>query len=138
MPVHESIQVAAMKQILVVAAALEVAIGLALIIDSSLIARLLFGSGVSGTALALGRVAGLGFFSFGLACWPSSEHRSQAPALRGLLCYNLLVTIYLLYLGILGEWVGVLLWPAAALHGVLTLLLIRACLKTERTQDTKG
>ena len=127
-----------MKQIIAVATALEVGIGLALIIDSSLIARLLFGEGVSGTALALGRVAGLGFVSFGLACWPSSEHRSQGPALRGLLCYNLLVTIYLLYLGIRGAWVGVLLWPAAALHAVLTFLLIRVGLKIDRTPDTKG
>jgi hypothetical protein len=127
-----------MEQILAVAAALEVAIGLALIVDSSLVARLLFGDGVSGTALALGRVAGLGFLSFGLACWPSSDLLGRSPTLRGLLCYNLLITIYLLYLGISGKSVGVLLWPVAALHAVMTFLLIRACLKTEGTHDTKS
>jgi hypothetical protein len=37
-----------------------------------------------------------------------------------------LVTCYLLYPGIRGEWVGPLLWPAVALHAVLTLLLARA------------
>ena len=31
-----------------------------------------------------------------------------------------------LILGIRGEWVGPLLWPAVALHAVLTLLLARA------------
>jgi hypothetical protein len=40
--------------------------------------------------------------------------------------YGLLVTLYLLHLGIRGEWVGLLLWPAVALHGLLTLLLARA------------
>jgi uncharacterized membrane protein len=40
--------------------------------------------------------------------------------------YGLLVTLYLFYLGIQGEWVGPLLWPAVALHAVLTLLLARA------------
>ena len=42
--------------------------------------------------------------------------------------YSLFVTLYLLYLGIRGEWVGPLLWPAVTLHAVLTLLLIRAWL----------
>jgi hypothetical protein len=40
--------------------------------------------------------------------------------------YSLFVTLYLLYLGIRGDWVGPLLWPAVALHAVLTLLLARA------------
>lgn len=40
--------------------------------------------------------------------------------------YGLLVTLYLSYLGIRGEWVGRLLWPAVALRAVLTLLLARA------------
>ena len=116
-----------MKRLLALAAALEGAIGLALMIDPSFVARLLLGEGVSGTAVPLGRVAGFGLLSLGVACWPSSEH-SRAQALRGLLCYNLLTTIYLIYLGIESEWVGVLLWPVAALHAVLTTLLARACL----------
>ncbi len=39
--------------------------------------------------------------------------------------YSLLVTLYLVFLGAGGEWVGPLLWPAVALHAVLTLLLAR-------------
>ena len=42
----------------------------------------------------------------------------------GMLTYSLLVTLYLLYLGIRGEWVGPLLWPAVAVHAVLTMLLV--------------
>jgi hypothetical protein len=40
-----------------------------------------------------------------------------------MLGYNLLATIYLLYLGIVGKPAGVLLWPAVALHLLLTALL---------------
>ena len=43
-----------------------------------------------------------------------------------MLTYNLLVTLYLVYLGVRGEWVGRLLWPAAALHIVVTVFLVRA------------
>jgi hypothetical protein len=40
-----------------------------------------------------------------------------------MLGYNLVATIYLSYLGIAGNPVGVLLWPAVALHLLLTALL---------------
>ncbi len=40
-----------------------------------------------------------------------------------MLTYNLLATIYLFYLGIVGKSVGVLLWPAVALHLLFTVLL---------------
>ena len=118
-----------MKRLLALAAAMEVAIGLALILDPSFVTRLLLAEGVAGTALALGRVAVIGLLCLGVACWPCSETLSRSPALRGLLCYNLLATIYLLYVGIAGEWVGILLWPVVALHAVLTSLLARAWLK---------
>ena len=49
-----------------------------------------------------------------------------------MLTYSALVTLYLLYLGIRGEWVGPLLWPAVVLHAVLTLLLARAWCKTRK------
>jgi len=125
-----------MRKLLALAAVVEAATGLALMIDPPVVARLLLGDGVSGTGLALGRVAGFGFLALGLACWPGSEKLSGSPALRGLLCYNLLVTIYLLYLGVGGEWVGVLLWPGAVLHAVLTLLLARAWLKASSMRNS--
>ena len=36
-----------------------------------------------------------------------------------------LATLYLLRLGVGGEWVGPLLWPAVGVHGILSLLLAR-------------
>jgi hypothetical protein len=117
----------AMKKLLDVAAVIEAATGLALMIHPPLVTRLLLGDGVSGVGVALGRVAGFALLSLGLACWPGRESAAgDSPALRALLTYNLLTTLYLGYLGIVGQSVGSLLWPAVAIHAVLTFLLARA------------
>jgi hypothetical protein len=54
-----------------------------------------------------------------------------------MLTYNVLATLYLLYLGIRGEWVGILLWPAVVLHAVLILLLARAWFHVSRATSEK-
>lgn len=116
-----------MKKLLGLAAVLEAATGLALMTYPPLVTRLLLGDDVSGAGEALGRVAGFALFGLGLACWPRLESAGvNTPALRALLAYNLLATLYLAYLGIGGRLVGSLLWPAVVIHAVLTLLLARA------------
>ncbi len=65
-----------------------------------------------------GRVAGICLVSLGLACWPGKT--LTRAALFSMPGYSLLVTACLLYLGIRGELVGPLLWPAVVLHAVLT------------------
>jgi hypothetical protein len=120
-----------MTRLLALAAALEAVTGLALMVDPALVARLLLGADLPGAGPAVGRVAGLGLLSLGLACspWPGSVGPA-AP--RAMLSYNSLVTIYLVFLGIGGEWVGILLWPAAGIHALLTLLLARAWLRSRQ------
>jgi len=54
------------------------------------------------------------------------------------LTYSTLVTAYLLFLGVRGEWVGPLLWPAVAIHALLTLLLARLWLKPPAGATTLG
>jgi hypothetical protein len=49
-----------------------------------------------------------------------------AATVRALLVYNLLATIYLIYLGFATNLTGILLWPAVAMHAILTVLLGRA------------
>ncbi len=49
----------------------------------------------------------------------------ESAALRVLLTYNVLAAIFFLYLGFRGEFIGLLLWPAAALRAVLAILLAR-------------
>jgi hypothetical protein len=108
-------------KLLAIAAIAEAATGLALLVVPSLVGQLLLGAELSGVSVALARVAGIALFSLGLACWPANE--ATRPALLAMLTYNLLATLYLLYLGIRGNWVGLLLWPAVVLHGTVTLSL---------------
>jgi hypothetical protein len=116
-----------MKKLLKLASVIEAATGIALMIHPLLVVVLLLGAGVSGAGVALGRVAGFALLGLGLACWPNLDSAgANILALRGLLTYNLLTTLYLVYLGIGGQWVGSLLWPAVAIHAVLTFLLARA------------
>jgi hypothetical protein len=113
-----------MNKPLAFAALAEAATGVALIVAPSLVGRLLLGTELSGVDVVVGRVAGISLLSLGFACWPGKE--PTRAALCGMATYGLLVTLYLFYLGIRGEWVGPLLWPAVVLHAVLSLVLASA------------
>ena len=122
-----------MKLLLTLTAIIEGTTGLALMTAPSVVVRLLLGSEISGAGIPLGRVAGFGLLSLGIACWPGRGTAGYTtPALRAMLTYNSLATLYLLSLGIRGEWVGRLLWPAAVVHGILSLLLARHWLAMRR------
>jgi hypothetical protein len=115
-----------LNRLLTLTTIIEAATGLALMAVPSVVARLLLGGEISGAGIPLGRVAGFGLLSLGMACWPGRDPAGNTvPAFRAMLTYNSLATLYLLCLGIGGEWVGPLLWPAVALHGILSLLLAR-------------
>ena len=115
------------KQLLGLAAILEGATGLVLMIHPALVARVLFGGGVSGVGKVLSRVAGIALLALGVACWPGREAGSgSARSARALLTYSLLVTIYLLYLGVVAHLAGILLWPAVVVHAVWMFLLVAA------------
>jgi hypothetical protein len=109
-----------MKKVLTIAAVLEVATGIALLIVPSLVVRLLFGEELTGVVIPVARVLGIALVALGVGCWPGST------ALCGMLTYSALVTLYLVYLAIRGEWVGPLLWPVVGLHIILTVLLVGA------------
>jgi hypothetical protein len=109
-----------MKQSLALAAVIEVATGMALLIVPSLVGRLLFGEEFTGIVIPVGRVLSIALLALGMGCWPGST------ALCGMLTYSALATLYLMFLAIRGEWVGPLLWPVVALHGILAALLARA------------
>jgi hypothetical protein len=110
--------------LLSVTAAVEAATGVALIIYPKAVASLLLAADLGTAGIAVGRVAGIALFSLGLACWMSRKVANKSPVLVAILTYNLLVTMYLASVGFAGELVGILLWPAIAIHGVLTLLFV--------------
>jgi hypothetical protein len=80
----------------------------------------LFGTEVSGVVEVVSRVTGLALIGLGVACWPGDTTRQP---LQGMLTYGVLATLYLATVGIRGETVGLLLWPAVALHSILVILL---------------
>ena len=53
-----------------------------------------------------------------------------------MLSYNLLITLFLVHLAVVGETVGPLLWPVVVLHAVLTLFLARAWRKDKKHEET--
>ena len=117
----------ATKKLLALAAVAEAATGLALLVDPAIMARLLLGiDDLTGGAVVIARVTGIALIGLGLSCWPGST------ALAGMLTYSGGVALYLALVGLGGEWVGVLLWPAVVLHAVLTALLLMAWFQRRR------
>ncbi len=108
----------------------EAVTGLVLLVYPPIVVRLLCGADIAGAVMVMSRIAGMGLIGLGIACWPSRDIRGRAGwGLRGMLTYSSLATLYMAYLGIGGEWVGTLLWPAVAAHAVLTFLLAWAWFK---------
>jgi hypothetical protein len=106
------------KKSLAYAAAGEVLTGLALVLVPSIVGPWLLGAPLDAVATQVARVAGLALVGLGIACWPGSPR-------AGMLIYSGSVAVYLAYLGLVGVTAGVLLWPAVALHVLLTALLAR-------------
>ncbi len=104
------------RGVLVFAAIAEAATGLVLLVAPAPVVRLLLGADLAGVAGPVARVAGIALVGLGLACWPG-------PPRTGMLTYSAAVTVYLGYLGVTGAASGTLLWPAVALHALLSLAI---------------
>ena len=107
-----------MKKVLNFAAVGEAATGLALLVVPSLVGQLLLGVELTGIAVPVARVAGIALIGLGVACWPG-------PLLVGMLIYSAAVALYLAYLGLAGGLTSIFLWPAVALHAILSVFLGR-------------
>jgi len=116
-----------MKKALIFAAVAEATTGLALLVVPSLVGQLLLGQELAGVTIPVARVTGIALVGLGIACWPG-------PPLAGILIYSVAVTLYLAYVGFAGGFVGVLLWPAVALHGALSILLARCWVASEAVE----
>ena len=126
-----------LRTILAFASVVEVGTGLVLMIDPALVVTLLLGTEVSGVGTLLGRCFGIALLALGLACWPSRQRvESGSPAFRAMLTYNVLIALYLAYLGTVGHLGGLLLWLGVALHAVVALWLAWTWRDARRTQAT--
>ncbi len=122
------------KTLLTISCSLELATGIALIAAPSLVARVLLSADLTPGGEAVARVGGCALFALAFASWPRTaclphETEHEQP-LRALFLYNLLAACYLGYLEISGDFASPFLLPAAALHGLITLLMIRPVYQT--------
>lgn len=105
------------------AAGLEALTGLALVVAPSLLALLLFGAELNAAGEATGRICGLVMLCLAAGCRPRAGEDIWHQPLVPLVALSWLATAFLVVTGLRGVSVGLLLWPAAALHLVLAVLL---------------
>jgi len=124
------------RKILAFSAIAEIATGGVLMLDPRIVVSLLLGTEVVGIAVALGRCFGIVLIALALACWPNWQRvDSSRPAVRGMLTYNALIALYLVYLFAVRHHAGVMLWPAVALHAGVALLLVQTLRGERRTME---
>jgi hypothetical protein len=111
------------KSVLALAALAEGGTGLILLANPQIVVRLLFAAEISGAGVTMSRLAGVALVGLGIACWPGTDTRW---ALNGMLTYSGLAMLYLVWIGVRREVVGLLLWPAVVVHAMLVVLLVGA------------
>src|SRR3954464_4750937 len=135
-----AVQLMVAKKLLVVTALVETATGVMLLVSPPLVVALLLGASLDApAALAVARIAGAALLSFGCACW-LARHDGSPRAVHGLiaamLLYNSVAVAVLASAGAGARLVGVLTWPAVAVHAALAVWCI-ACLRTGRRVWTR-
>ena len=116
------------RKLLIVTALVETPIGLMLLLSPALVVPFLLGTSLDApAALVVARVAGTALLSLGGACWlarddgPSHARRGLVAAM---LLYNSVAVAVLASAGAGVGLVGVLMWPAVALHAALAVWCI--------------
>lgn len=88
---------------------------------------LYFGSQPAASGIIMTRIAGIALVGFGIACFPQGGRQGFV----GMLSFSVLITVYLIIMGISGS-AGILLWPGVAVHALLSIALI-ICTRLEKT-----
>ena len=125
----------AAKKLLIVTALAETATGLVLLVSPTLVVAFLLGASLEApAALVVARIAGAALLSLGCACWLARKdgpNRAVDGMVAAMLLYNSVAVGVLAQAATGGRLVGVLTWPAVALHAALAVWCI-ACLRSER------
>jgi hypothetical protein len=116
------------RTLLIVTAVAETATGLMLLLSPALVIAFLLGvSLVAPAALVVARMAGAALLSLGGACWLAREDgpsRARDGLVAPMLLYNSVAVAVLASAGVGARLVGVLTWPAVALHAALVVWCI--------------
>jgi hypothetical protein len=122
------------KLLLLTTAFVEAATGLCLIFLPGVLFAILLGlEQASVDAIVVGRIAGAALLAIGIASW-MARNDTLTPAhlglLTGILIYDAGASMVLAYAGAILNMIGVLLWPAVALHALLAAWCL-SCLRAE-------
>jgi hypothetical protein len=116
------------RTLLMVTALVETPIGLMLLLSPDFVGVLLLGASLDApAALVVARVAGAALLSLGSACWLARDDgpsRARRGLLAAMLLYNSVAVAVLAHAGAVARLVGVLTWPATALHAALAVWCI--------------
>jgi hypothetical protein len=116
------------KTLLIVTALVETATGLTLLVSPTLVISLLLGASLDAPAtLVLARMAGAALLSLGCACWLArhdGQNRGVGGLVAAMLLYNSVAVAVLANAGVQARLIGVLTWPAVALHAALAVWCI--------------
>src|SRR3954464_1862465 len=125
------------KTLLIVTAFAEAGAGVMLLVSPPLVVALLLGASLDApAALVVARVAGAALLSLGCACWLARN--DAVPALvAAMLLYNGVSVAVLAYAAAGARLVGVLTWPAVALHAPLAFGGI-VCLGSSRVRERRA
>jgi hypothetical protein len=120
------------RTLLMVTAFVETPIGLMLLVSPALVAAFLLGVSLDApAALIVGRIAGAALLALGGACWLARDDgpsRARRGLVAAMLLYNCAAGAVLANAAAGVMLVGVLMWPAVAVHVVLAIWCI-ACLR---------
>ena len=126
------------KLFLSVTAVVEAATGLCLLILPAVLFAVLLGlDHATVDVIFIGRLAGAALLAIGIASWVArtdTRTPAQIGLLAGILSYNAAATLLLAYAGAVLKMMGVLLWPAVAIHAILAVWCF-ICLQPERNGD---
>jgi len=121
------------RKLLIVTALVETATGLILLVSPTLVVAFLLGASLDApAALVVARMAGAALLSLGSACWLARNddpNRAVPGVVAAMLLYNTVAVGVLANAGACARLVGILTWPAVALHGALAVWCI-ACLRS--------
>jgi hypothetical protein len=113
------------KLLLLTTAFVEVAAGLCFLFLPAVLFTILLGlEHVSVDALFVGRITGAALLAIGIASFMARTDTfspAQLGLLTGILIYDAAASMLLAYAGAVLKMIGVLLWPAVALHAILAV-----------------
>jgi hypothetical protein len=122
------------KLFLLVTAFVEAASGLCLLILPAVPFAILLGvEHATADATLVARIAGAALLAIGIASWIARSDAltpAQLGLLTGVFIYNVVVSMLLAFAGVLLEMIGILLWPAVALHAILAVWSL-SCLRRD-------